>query len=96
MKINFSKKSKDYLADLKNFIAKDSLTNAKNYISKLIHKITKTLQYPNIGKINQVYNREDIREIFIDGHKVIYKINQKSVLILVVYKYIDFDEPSLF
>ena len=95
MKINFSLKSKEYLKDVKDNISKNSPTRATPYISKLIHRIIKILRYPNIGKINTVHNNENIREIFLDGYKIIYKINQKSILVLMIYKNIDFDEKDL-
>ncbi len=37
----------------------------------------------------------NIREFVILGYKVIYKINEKSITILAIYKYIDFDENEL-
>jgi len=40
-------------------------------------------------------NVETIRDYVVLGYKVIYKNNKKSIIILAVYKYIDFDEALL-
>jgi len=96
VKINFSKKSKTYLKEIKSHISKNSSTLALDYVSKLIHRIVKMLQYSKIGKINTVYNDENIRELFLDGYKIIYKINPNSILVLMIYKNIDYDEKDLF
>ncbi len=95
MKVNFSKDSKDFILDLKRYIAKDNPRRAKQYAVKLISRITKMLQYPYVGKVNSTFNDESIRDIVIDGMKIIYKIYPKSVGVLMIYKYIDFDESGL-
>ena len=53
------------------------------------------LSSPYIGKVNAVYNREDIRETVIEGYKTIYQIKPPHIIVLVVYKNIDFDEASM-
>jgi len=95
VKINFSKSSKNYLTDIKVHISKDSSKRASFHISNLITRIKNILSYPRIGKINKIFNDENIREIFIEGYKIIYKINQNSILILMIYKNIDYDEKEI-
>ena len=95
MTINFSKSSKNYLADIKVYISKDSPQRASSHISNLINRIKELLAYPKIGKINKIYNDENIREIFIEGYKIIYKINAHSILILMIYKNIDYNEKEI-
>lgn len=94
MKINFSKDSKEFLLQQKSFIARDNPKTAKKYINNLVERIVKMLQYPNIGKINQIFNNPSVREIVINGFKIIYKIQVKTVTVLMIYKHIDFDEHS--
>lgn len=95
MVINFSKDTKEFILNTKNYIAKDNPSAAKRYTSKLINRIVDMLQFPNIGKINTIFDDDSIREIIIDGIKIIYKKYPKSVTVLMVYRYIDFDESLL-
>lgn len=95
MKVSFSKDSKEFLFKTKDFIANDNPATAKKYIQNLIRRIVNMLQFPNIGKINFVFDDSSIREITIEGFKVIYKKYPKSVVVLMIYKYIDFDESEL-
>ena len=53
------------------------------------------LQYPYIGKVNATFDDESIREIILDGMKIIYKIYPKSVAVVMIYKYIDLDESNI-
>jgi len=95
MKINFSSDSKEFIFKLKNHISKDNHLRAKQYTLKLVLRIRDMLQYPYIGKINVTFDDETIREIVLDGIKIIYKIYPKSVAVLMLYKYINFDESSI-
>jgi plasmid stabilization system protein ParE len=95
MKVNFSKDTKEFILNLKQYISKDSPARAKQYTIKFVSRITDMLQYPYIGKVNATFDDELIREIVIDGMKIIYKIYPKSVGVLMIYKYIDFDESDI-
>ena len=94
MKVNFSKDSRDFLFKLRSFISKDSPERAKQYTLKLVSRITDMLQYPHIGKVNATFDEENIREIILDGIKIIYKIHPNSVDVLVIYRYIDINESE--
>ena len=53
------------------------------------------LQHPYIGKINATFDDESIREIILDGMKIIYKIYPNSIGVVMIYKYINLDESNL-
>lgn len=95
MKVSFSKDAKDFLLSNKKYISKDNPTVARSYTEKLINRIVDMLQFPNIGKINTIFDNESIREISLDGMKIIYKKYPNSVVVLMVYRYINFDELKL-
>nr|WP_321265901.1 hypothetical protein [uncultured Sulfurimonas sp.] len=95
MKINFSYDSKEFILKLKSHISKDNSSRAKTYTTKLVLRIKDMLQHPYIGKVNATFNDESIREIVLDGTKIIYKIYPKSVSVLMIYRYIDFDESNI-
>jgi plasmid stabilization system protein ParE len=95
MKVNFSQDSKEFIFKLKSHISKDNPAIAKSYIMKLVSRIRDMLQHPYIGKINATFDNENIREIVLDGMKIIYKIYPNSIGIVMIYKYIDFDESNL-
>lgn len=95
MQVRFSQTAKDQLKEVKSYIAKDNPETAARHIKKVINRIKKILEYPYIGKMNAVYNQEDIREIAVEGYKVIYQIASGCINILVVYKNIDLDESDI-
>lgn len=95
MKITYSKQAKEQLFDIKDHISQDNKAVAVKYLSKIKHKIEILEDYPYIGKINSTMNVKSIRDFVAFGYKIIYKINTKTITILAIYKYIDFDENSI-
>ena len=95
MKIIYSKEVKEQLQNIKEFIALDNKRRAIDYLKKIKEKIEILGKYPYIGKVNATMDSANIREFVILGYKVIYKINENSIIILAIYKYIDFDEEEL-
>ena len=87
--------AKEQSNQIKSYISKDNPKIAIKHLLKIKRKIELIGKYPYIGKANSVYNLENIREFVILGYKVIYKINTKTILILAIYKYINFDENSI-
>ena len=74
MKVNFSHDSKEFIFKLKSHISIDSPSRAKSYTVKLVSRIRDMLQHPYIGKVNATYDDKSVREIILDGMKIIYKI----------------------
>jgi len=95
MKVNFSHDSKEFIFKLKSHIAKDNSSSAKQYTIKLVSRIRDMLQHPYIGKVNATFSDETIREIILDGMKIIYKIYPNSIAVVMIYRYIDLDESEL-
>ncbi len=95
MKIIYSHSAKEQLFQIKEYIARDNRQRAITYLKQIKSKIEILGKYPYIGKVNSTMNNPKIRDFVLLGYKIIYKINVQSIMILSVYKYIDFDESSL-
>lgn len=95
MKIIYALEAKNQLLAIKEYIAIDNKNRAIQHLREIKTKIELLAKYPYLGKINATIDNERVREFVVMGYKVIYKINEKSITVLVIYKYIDFDETSL-
>lgn len=95
MKIIYALEAKNQLLAIKEYIAIDNKNRAIQHLREIKTKIELLAKYPYLGKINATIDNERVREFIVMGYKVIYKINEKSITVLVIYKYIDFDETSL-
>ena len=95
IKIRYSTEAKRQLFEIKEHISKDSENIARKHLLNIKSKIELIGKFPFIGKVNATMNVETIRDYVVLGYKVIYKINNKSIIILAVYKYMNFDEALL-
>ena len=95
MKLLYSQEAREQLKNIKEYISKDNKYVAVQHLLKIKLKLEILEDYPYIGKVNSTFNIENIREFVVFGYKIIYKINQKSVYIMAIYKYIDFDETKI-
>jgi addiction module RelE/StbE family toxin len=95
MKIIYSKQAKEQLFNIKNYIAQDNKKASIKYLSKIKDKIEILKDYPYIGKVNTTMDLKTIRDFVVFGYKIIYKVNIKSITILAIYKYIDFEETNI-
>jgi addiction module RelE/StbE family toxin len=95
MKIVYSKQAKAQLSSIKQYIARDNNRVAIEYLLKIKSKIEILGDYPYIGKINTTMNITTIRDFVVLGYKIIYKINIKTITVLAIYKYVDFDEKQI-
>ncbi|MDA3811017.1 MAG: type II toxin-antitoxin system RelE/ParE family toxin [Spirochaetaceae bacterium] len=95
MKILYSQQAQEQLKVIKEYISIDNKKIANQFLQKIKLKIEIIGNYPYIGKINSTMDSDKIRDLIVHGYKAIYKINDKNIIILAIYKYIDFDETEL-
>lgn len=95
MKIIYTKQAQTQLKAIKAFVAKDNLTTATTHLLQIKSKIELLADFPFIGQINPILNKQAVRDWVILGYKVIYKVSENQLVILAIYKNIDFDESTL-
>lgn len=96
MKIIYTELAFEQLKEIKSYISKDSKNNATNFLAKIKTKIELLAEFPHLGQINKTLNKENIREFVVLGFKLIYEIEQCNIIILTIYKQINFNEENLF
>ena len=83
-KLIWTEPAVDDLQGIFDFISKDSEYYARIFISKLMDTTEKLIHLPEIGRMVPEYNRKDIRELIFQNYRIIYKIEEKRILILTV------------
>ncbi len=73
--------------DLKNYIKHSNISsdNLKNYIKQLVIYTKALADYPNMGKIQYIYNNSEIRQLVYKMHKIFYYIKGNKVIIVAVF-----------
>ena len=83
-----------YLASLANimeYIAKDSFNKALVFINKLDYTINNITDFPYKYRQSLYYNSEDIRDLIFKGYTISYLIDNANnqIVILDIFKWIN-------
>ena len=83
-KLEWSLQSIEDIEAIASYIEKDSAIYAKSVVSKIYDKSNMLTDFPKMGRIVPELNSENIREIFVYSYRVIYKVKDKTILIIAV------------
>lgn len=70
--------------NIRKFIAQDSVIEANKFIDLILQKTDKLKQFPQLGRIVPEKNLDYFRELIIKNYRVIYKIRENSIYIMMV------------
>ena len=86
MVIKYKPKFERELKIIFDFIAKDSLSRAREFRNELIAKIERTAQTPFICRKSINFNDESIRDLIFKGYVIPYLIDNEVIYVLGIYK----------
>lgn len=81
MVIEWDKKARN---DLKEFVKYSKTNNANKYVKLLITYVKNLAEYPNLGKIQYIYNDVEIRQLIFKMHRIYYRIKDNKIIIIAV------------
>ena len=86
MVIKYKPKFERELKIIFDFIAKDSLSRAREFRNELIAKIERTAQTPLICRKSINFNYESIRDLVFKSYVIPYLIDDEVIYVLGIYK----------
>ncbi len=85
MKLYWSDIAEADLDDIYDYIARDVPYYAELFIDQLIEATDKLEDHPRIGRrVPEAENREDVRELIVQGYRIIYLMFEDQLYILTV------------
>lgn len=85
MRIVWSEISEADLDDLYDYIARDVLYYAEQFVERLIEAVGVLQAHPQLGRrVPEAESREDVRELIFQSYRVIYLVESEQVSILTV------------
>ena len=87
MKIIYSKKFQNSLANIVDFIAQDSSKRAREFATNLKSQLETIAFMPYKHRKNFIANDENIRDFIFKGYVIIFEISE-NIEILNIYKHI--------
>ena len=89
MKIIKSNKFNDKLKNILQYIASDSVANAKDFKSELDFKIKELVSFPFKFRASKYYDEENARDLIFKGYTIpdYVDIQNETIVILTIFKY---------
>ena len=87
MNLRWSREARENLAEIEDFIARDSLERAVRFTDALIdHTEAMLADSPGSGRIVPEIGNPDIRELIYRGYRIVYRITVDGLDILSVFE----------
>ena len=84
MKIFWSPLAVERLEYIYDFISKENASAAQKMINKIFKRVESLSKYPERGRKVPEANRKEIREVFEDEYRIIYRLEPKKIFILTI------------
>ena len=85
MVIEWSRRARADIRDLKAYIAKDSPYYARRFTERVVATVEKLADFPKIGRpVPEAEGRDDVRELIYQGYRIIYLTQPGRVFIVTI------------
>lgn len=84
MRVEWSDLARDDLADVVAYISRDSAFYAKSFGEKVVLATRRLKDFPESGRMIPEVEDKTLREIVVQGYRVMYRLEEDRVLVLAV------------
>jgi toxin ParE1/3/4 len=84
VKLRWSARALTDLIEIADYIALDDIVAARRWINRLRDRARKATVMPGAGRKVPELDRDDIREVFAGTYRIIYRINQRELVVVTV------------
>ena len=84
MRVEWSDLARDDLDDLVRYISRDSAFYARRFGQKVVLATRRLKEFPESGRMIPEADDKSLREIIVQGYRVIYRLEAERVLVLAV------------
>jgi plasmid stabilization system protein ParE len=81
-KVVWSPEAIEDIESISDYIARDSEFYARAVVTKILDVARSVKDFPFIGRVVPELGQEEIRERFVYGYRLIYKIEEQKILIV--------------
>ena len=84
MKIFWSPLAAERLGNIYEYISKENASAAQKMVNKIFERVESLSEYPERGRKVPEVNRKEIREVFEEEYRIIYRVEPKKIFILTI------------
>jgi toxin ParE1/3/4 len=86
MRLRWTLRARQQLADIGRFIARDKPGAARRWVETLRQRAAGAAERPLAGRAVPELDREDIREVIVRGYRIVYRVSEGLVEVLAVFE----------
>lgn len=86
MKLRWTLRARQQLADIGRFIARDKPGAARRWVEMLRKRAADAAEHPLAGRPVPELDREDLREVIVRGYRIVYRVSEDLVEVLAVFE----------
>jgi plasmid stabilization system protein ParE len=86
MRLRWTERSRRDLGDIERFIARDDAERGRRWVARLETRARKAAEVPLAGRVVPEIGRRDVREVIVNGYRIVYLVRAEDVVILTVFE----------
>lgn len=86
MKLVWSVRAKRDLIEIASYVAEDNPDAAISWTDRLRERARQAAAMPRAGRLVPAARSENVREVFLQSYRVVYRIEPKQIVVLTVFE----------
>ena len=86
MKLRWTSRARRDLLGITAFIAADNRTAARKWVKQIREQARRSVDFPLSGRMVPEYGRADLREFVVGNFRIVYRVLQDEVHVLLVFE----------
>ena len=82
----WSQRARRDVREIGDFIARDKPEAAMRWASRIMDTVGRLAIFPSSGRAVPELERNDLREIILEGYRIVYQIRGEAVIVLTVFE----------
>lgn len=85
VEVRWTTKAARDLESIAHFIARDSLTYARRFVTNAIRAAERIGQYPKTGRVVPERGNPALREVILGNYRIVYRLKAKHAEVLTIH-----------
>jgi toxin ParE1/3/4 len=86
MRLRWTQRARQDLLAIARFIAADNSEAAVKWVATLRKSAKRVARFPRSGRSVPELRRDDIREVVVRNYRIVYRIEDDAIVVLVVFE----------
>jgi plasmid stabilization system protein ParE len=82
--VHWTSTARRHLRAIQDYIGRDSPFYARRMVARIVDRSEQIARFPESGRIAPEYIRDDVREVFEDPYRIMYRIKKDAVHVIAV------------